>query len=55
MEKLSFATRAREGMLNVTEALREAVRSRSWTDGVLTVFCPHTTCGVLRLQGGNSH
>lgn len=51
MEKLSFATLAREGMLNVTEDLREVVRSRGWTDGVLTVFCPHTTCGVTVNEG----
>ena len=46
MEKLSFDTVSREEMKNITDALRKAVMRQHWQDGVLVVFCPHTTCGV---------
>ncbi len=51
MEKLHVSTHAREEMLNVTELLREAVQTQGWNDGVLTVFCPHTTCGLTVNEG----
>ena len=51
MEKLTFSTRTREEMLSVTDALRRAVEDRDWKDGVLVVFCPHTTCGLTVNEG----
>lgn len=51
MEKLPIPTHAREEMLNVTDKLRETVQSQGWKDGVLTVFCPHTTCGLTVNEG----
>jgi len=51
MEKLFVATHAREEMLDVTAALHSAVESRGWNDGILTVFCPHTSCGLTINEG----
>ncbi len=51
MEKLSFDTVSREEMKNITDALRKAVMRQHWQDGVLVVFCPHTTCGVTINEG----
>ena len=51
MEKLTLSTRVREEMLNVTDALRRAVEEHGWKDGVLVVFCPHTTCGLTVNEG----
>lgn len=51
MEKLTIPTHAREEMLDVTAQLRDAVRSHGWNDGILTVFSPHTTCGLTINEG----
>jgi len=51
MEKLFFSTRCREGMTDVTDDLRSAVTDHGWSNGVLTVFCPHTTCGITINEG----
>ncbi len=51
MEKLTVSTHAREEMLNITGKLHDVVRSQGWKDGVLTIFCPHTTCGITVNEG----
>ena len=51
MEKLFFSTHAREEMLDITRPLRDAVAAQNWQDGVLVVFCPHTTCGITINEG----
>ena len=51
MEKLHVSTRMREEMKNITAVLREAVSERRWRNGVLVVFCPHTTCGLTINEG----
>lgn len=51
MEKLFVSTRTREEMLNITAALRRAVAEHGWQDGVLVVYCPHTTCGLTINEG----
>ena len=51
MEKLTLSTRRREEMKNVTDALRLAVEEHGWQDGVLVVYCPHTTCGLTVNEG----
>lgn len=33
-------------MVNITENVRQAVRNSGVTDGIVTVFVPHTTAGV---------
>ena len=38
-------------MIDVTALLRGAVAGNGWHDGVLVVFCPHTTCGLTVNEG----
>ncbi len=51
MKTLTLRTHAREEMTNVTDLVRNAVRENGWHDGVLVVFCPHTTCGLTVNEG----
>lgn len=51
MKTLPLRTHAREEMTNVTDLVRSAVRENGWHDGVLVVFCPHTTCGLTVNEG----
>lgn len=51
MERLSLSTRSREEMRDITGEIRAAVAGHGWKDGVLTVFCPHTTCGITINEG----
>lgn len=37
---------AREGFVDITELVRDACRQSGVFDGMLTVYCPHTTAGV---------
>ena len=48
---LRLRTDRREAMIDVTALLREAVAENGWHDGVLVVFCPHTTCGLTVNEG----
>ncbi len=38
-------------MVNVTEEIRSLAGRCGWKNGVLTIFCPHTTCGVFVNEG----
>ena len=51
MEKLFVSTRSREEMVDITAPLRRAVAGYGWKDGVLVLFCPHTTCGLTINEG----
>ena len=37
---------AREGFVDVTDRVAEAIRESGVVDGVCVVFCPHTTAGM---------
>jgi secondary thiamine-phosphate synthase enzyme len=39
-------TRSRSEMVNITDEVSAAVRAMGLDDGWITVFIPHTTCGV---------
>lgn len=51
METLTIRTQRREDMTDVTALIRHAVEAKGWRDGVLVVFCPHTTCGLTVNEG----
>ncbi len=51
MERLIIHTEQRECMVDVTDRVRALAEARRWKDGVLTLFCPHTTCGVTVNEG----
>ena len=48
METKTFSVRtgARSQMIDITEKVRSAVRESGVTDGIATVFVPHTTAAV---------
>ncbi len=54
METLSLSTRDRCDLLDVTRAVAEALgrnRGKDWTNGLVCVYSPHTTCGVTINEG----
>lgn len=46
METITVPTRNRTDFVNVTQEVSDAVKRLGVTDGMVTVFVPHTTCGV---------
>ncbi|MFQ5405674.1 MAG: secondary thiamine-phosphate synthase enzyme YjbQ [Candidatus Micrarchaeia archaeon] len=46
MEKVSIATSKRVDALDITSKAEGLVEKKGWRDGVLFVFCPHTTCAL---------
>jgi secondary thiamine-phosphate synthase enzyme len=55
VRSLGVSTRAREELVDVTDAVRdvvrEAVRAAGIEEGVCLVFSPHTTCAVTVNEG----
>ncbi len=51
MTTLQFATDRREQMLDVTGAIKAAVRAAGVTEGICVVHSPHTTCAVTVNEG----
>lgn len=46
MEELEFVTADREVLLDITDAVNDAVRRSGIGDGICFLFCPHTTAGL---------
>ena len=46
MITLSVSTNQRVDFVDITSRVREAVASGGVQDGIVTVYVPHTTCGV---------
>lgn len=46
MEKISIQTGSREELLDITRAVQSLVASKGWAEGVLLLWCPHTTGAV---------
>jgi len=46
MEEIGVRTSARAQFLDITSEVQAAVRESGVTDGVCTVFVPHTTAGI---------
>ena len=53
MERASVKSRRREEFLDITDVVLDAVRRRGWRDGIITVYVPHTTAGVLVNEGAD--
>jgi secondary thiamine-phosphate synthase enzyme len=51
VKRLRVPTREREQMLDVTDAVREAVAAAGVSDGLCLVYSPHTTCGIVVNEG----
>lgn len=46
MKTFDVQTTAHSQFVNITDEVRKAVKALGITDGVVTVFTPHTTCGL---------
>ncbi len=46
MEVLHIKSSSREELVNVTLQIQSLVREKGWRDGMLLLFCPHTTGAV---------
>jgi len=53
MKRLRVRTPAREALVNVTAVLEQAVRELGLREGVLHVYSPHTTAGVVIQEGAD--
>ena len=57
MLSLEFETTSRSDMRDITSQLRSVVRrnaiEKGWRNGVLALFCPHTTCGLTVNEGAD--
>ncbi len=40
-------------MINITEQVREAIGQLGAVDGLVTVYCPHTTAGITINEGAD--
>lgn len=47
MEIISVTTHSRTELVDITGQVQEIIKKQKWQDGVLTVFVPHTTAGVM--------
>lgn len=46
METFEVHTSRREELVRLTGAVQELVDAKGWRDGVLVVYCPHTTAAL---------
>lgn len=51
MDRLLVTTSSREQMVNITVPTQDLVTQRGWRDGLLTLFCPHTSASVTLSEG----
>ena len=53
MEILQVQTRSREEMVNITPDIRRLITENGWSDGVLFLYCPHTTGAITINEGAD--
>ena len=46
MKTITIETSTHDQFINITQRVQEAVRKLALTNGVVTVFTPHTTCAI---------
>jgi len=46
MHVLTFSTNQTDELVDITRDVQAAIQSKALEDGVLFVFCPHTTAGL---------
>lgn len=47
MNKITLSTKARNTMIKINDLIHDAVKEMGIEDGVVTVYCPHSTAGVI--------
>ena len=55
MKFFDVPTRSREQFVNITAQVQQAVQALGITDGVVTLFVPHTTCGLTINENADPH
>ena len=53
MESLQVQTHDREELVDITTAVRRCITENGWSDGVLLLYCPHTTGAVTINEGAD--
>lgn len=53
METLHVQTHSREEMVDITNAVRGVINANGWSDGVLLLYCPHTTGAITVNEGAD--
>lgn len=53
MKALKVQTHSREEMVNITSEVRCLITENSWIDGVLFLYCPHTTGAITINEGAD--
>lgn len=46
MDRILVSTSAREQMVRITQPVQELAARRGWLDGVIHLYCPHTSAAV---------
>lgn len=49
MEKIAVNTNEREELIDITNLVQKKVTDKNWEEGILLLFCPHTT-GALTIN-----
>jgi secondary thiamine-phosphate synthase enzyme len=53
MDRLLVNTSSREQLVNITTPTQGLITQRGWRDGILTLFCPHTSASVILAEGND--
>ncbi|MBS4030679.1 MAG: secondary thiamine-phosphate synthase enzyme YjbQ [Clostridiales bacterium] len=53
LQKIHLLTTGRSEMIKITEQVREAIRQSGALEGLVTVYCPHTTAGITINEGAD--
>lgn len=53
MEKFQVQTHSREEMVDITAVVRSVLNENRWSDGVLLLYCPHTTGAITVNEGAD--
>lgn len=54
-ERLMLRTGSALQMVDITDRVAETVRNAGVADGMVTVFCPHTSCGLAVTEDEEGH
>ena len=46
MEIISIRTNSRNEMIDITSIVQRAIKTLNLQDGIVTIFCPHTTAAI---------
>lgn len=53
MKTLKISTKGRMVMNNITDDVKKTISEMGMKDGIVTVYCPHTTAGILINESDN--